>query len=999
MKKIDELGLQDEMKKVVEYLPLDAKTKKRLVMVCEKPSNRNKFFDQVIRPNLIVEALDQHVAMHADKTDGFGTGGSRTAIAKLEADEANQVEFTFFSNPLRMPAFGREFKRFDPRYDRKTEPPSRRGSIGAFWAFTFEWDVESASGLQTQFDWVWKKKANGKSPLGELDGYLRRNYKDYRGMVVVWSGNKSIHIHLIFDPSHLSRFTIQELAVANGTSPEAKLRNHWRGDIRPDAIWEYYKAAWWKLNDLIKTVTGIEVDFDDNLETLFQKRRLPWGVREIAGDSDFGIPDGFLVPQAVLMEELIKTSPKQASKYFLRSEEANQLPQKTKPRRDRRVQVSSLDTNTIVEPLRRYLKQHWGSDYPMPAHFEELGGELYLFFYNDQSDQNPSTCIKEDYSRLLYRGKGARTDELTASLPGGQRLGELVLMLCEQEDLLGSEAEECENTITFRPRRNIPRRMFERNASHGGLEQIRLGLRCGTALVSMNYPRLIMKNVEGSGKSTAFIRQASDFHLEDHIENYFGGSGLVKPANGFSVVACNSYEQCEQQYNEYVQWCRDTGRPVNAVLLKGFSHLYRECCIRNGMQKDKIITSTSSLVMGYPTMPDAVYDKQPEIFDEVSAIKNDAWKTQVLRRGEMKQVNGFGYPLETLIFTTHKMAQDFNTPSKSKAWLHPDFDISMPPDEWLSLATAFRAYRIIHDEIAISDLVHIAKEDAVETTKRFQQLVKNATGKAWSETRNDEKYAIYGSAGKSSYSAVGFHEMLEIAAANFSECDKVQVDFWAAPFGRDNHENGIYRSQSGQTIYIKPKDWWFRTRSRIVMTTTEQLIVDLANSLVDDAGKQAFRIELWDIPSVFNADPIILKVDSRACSRNVQELADSLLSDQIAPADVIITDIARGPRIVSHISAQGRNDLTQANIATILTHMSPDEFAKLNALAQKFDLKEVFSKHYQDRINQAAGRNSGLRKRSDCPNQHCLYISSTFMQSLGGMKFFGSGRYPAYVAC
>lgn len=40
MKKIDELGLQDEMKKVVEYLPLDAKTKNRLVMVCEKPSNR-----------------------------------------------------------------------------------------------------------------------------------------------------------------------------------------------------------------------------------------------------------------------------------------------------------------------------------------------------------------------------------------------------------------------------------------------------------------------------------------------------------------------------------------------------------------------------------------------------------------------------------------------------------------------------------------------------------------------------------------------------------------------------------------------------------------------------------------------------------------------------------------------------------------------------------------------------------------------------------------------
>ncbi|WP_299140282.1 hypothetical protein [uncultured Tateyamaria sp.] len=989
MEHIDEMGFGEMMRSTVSYLPISETYKNRLVSLCQKPSNRNRLWDEFIAPNLVVEELDQHTPVHPDKFSKFSSTGSRGAVRQIEDGEPAQVFYPFFSNPLRVPSFGPEYSLRDPRYASANQLPKQRATIGAFWVFTFEWDSDDPTALQQQLDWVWKKQPNKQTQIDTLDQHLRSAYKDYRGVAVVWSGHKSIHINLVFDPSHLSKLAIQELAARRGTSPEAKIRTHWENDIRQDAIWDYYKSKWFELHSLFAGIADIEVQFDKNLQALFQKRRTPWGLRYAEVGNVFGFPEYHSVPQAVIHESLITNSPKRAPDPFLSSTEANALPHPTKRADHETGEVGVLDDDGLIDQVTAYLRRHWRLEYPKPSHFELINEEIYLRFFNDPSDRNPSTFVGYEYSRLVYKGKSAVTNERTAYLPGYQRLGELLMALDDQSDIPRLAHLNVSMNEPQRPSRQIAKRKFERQAISGGVEGIRKGLGEGAWSLSETYPRVVIRSVEGAGKSTALIRQAMAYHLEDYIENFHGRQGLVKASNGFTIVACKSYDQAQEQYNAYIQHTDENKLSTTPVLLKSFSRLYQEYCESIGLSESEQLNWVKCLDQGYATMVDAVAALQPDIYAAVTKIKNDAWLVD--------DRNGFSGRLDTLIFTVHDMAQHINSPSKSKAWLHPDFDISMGHEEWIKLATEFRAFRIIHDEAAIGDLLHVATQEEKDIADRFRRAVIGQTGKPWSEARNNEKYQVYNSFDAARNALIGFYALLELVEADFHEDDRCQVNFDFTPYGRDNHDGGLYKSTHGDGWYIKQKDWWTRTRARVVITTTEELISELSRKILDADNSPVFHVEDWTSPQVFDADPIELVQDNRASAKRNDELAQCLLNDPADPFDLVIADIAKGERIVSHLSAQGRNDLSDISIATILNFVGADEFSKLNVIAQRFDLPGIFLMFYRDKINQAAGRNRGLRNRKGSNNQHRLYVSPGLMSVLNGMRFFGTGRYPAYL--
>lgn len=91
----------------------------------------------------------------------------------------------------------------------------------------------------------------------------------------MWSGNKSIHIHLLFASSHLSRRVTEVLAKRHGKNADAQLRDHWQGDIDPNVIWDYYSTCWDQLETDIREITAIDDKFDHSMRYLHQKRRLP----------------------------------------------------------------------------------------------------------------------------------------------------------------------------------------------------------------------------------------------------------------------------------------------------------------------------------------------------------------------------------------------------------------------------------------------------------------------------------------------------------------------------------------------------------------------------------------------------------------------------------------------------------------------------------------------------------------------------------------------------
>jgi hypothetical protein len=992
---IDDVDFAAPLRSAGVRIPLSDAYRARLEKQCARPSRLNEMWEFMISPHLVLEELDQHVPIHEEKSSNFSDQCSRRAARLLNSGELAQVILSLFSNPLRRPAFGPGFPMGDHRWHHKWELPLDRAVIGPFWIFTYEWDSDLPDALQTQFDWVWNKGPDGVTAVERLDRHLRKSFKDYRGYTAVWSGGKSVHIHLVFDPSHMCRATISGLAKIKGRSPEAKIRDHWRGDIRPDAIWDYYRIKWWEIHGLFHDVAGVLVEFDTNLQTLFQKRRLPWGVRVAEADDPNGFQEGDLIPQVVLAERLQRTSPKLSNAYFLTAEEANQLPVKGPIRGRRDGSSIELDDDGMLDVLRTYLRKHWGKEYPKPARLSEIEGQVYLHFFNHSEDQRPASYVREDYSRIVFLGKGAPTDDETVrSLPGGVCLHDLLLNLLEEDEARGQMIEAdspSSNRATFR---HPAHKLFARRAGRKTLSGIRAGMAVGSWLLSTACPRLVIVSTEGAGKSTALIRQALSFQLEDHIENYFGGQNLNAPNNGFHIVASLSYKQAEEQYQRYTDWCRTEDVPVNAVLLKSFAEYYSEYFEQNVAPNDvEPISWVDSLDMGYNTQIDAVYHEQPDIYDAITKLKNEAWRLPGTSPNKFQ--SGFQCKMDALIFTSHKLAQGFNEVSKTKAWMHPDFDPDMEPDKWRQLATCFRAYRIIHDEISLADLLHIASEKQVELAAAFKALVERKGEKSWKDLPMTVKRQVFMDQASDGLKEIGFYDTISIIDANFQTEHRVVVDFERLPFGRDNTDEGLYKGKTGSAIYLKEKSWWLDTRARIAVTTTESLVAEVASQLRDADGRKVFHVERWDSEQYASSDVLELILDTRACRKRIQELAEDVLADLTDPTEVIITDMAEGENIYTHLSARGRNDLDDKNITTVLTFIGGDEYAKLNAVAQSYGIGNLIELFYRDRLNQAAGRNRGLRSQMPEPLKHKLRISPTLMQVLGGHGFFGKGRYSA----
>lgn len=992
---IDHLDYANALSGQNVRLPLSDEYRKRLLKHCAEPFRRNKLWEHFICPHLLLEELDQHIPVHEGAMNNFSDQRSCLASELVESGETVQECLSLFSNLLRRPAYGPGYPRRDCRWHRDWEKPSDRAVIGPFWVFTYEWDSDDPRALQKQFDWIWEKDPDGLTAMERLDAHLRTQFKDYRGYTAVWSGGKSVHIHLVFDPRHMCRGTIADLAKIAGKSPEAKIRDHWQGDIRQDVIWEYYRIKWWELHDLFEPVAGITVQFDTNSQTLFQKRRLPWGARIAERDDPLGFQEGDQIPQAVLGERLGRTSPRSANGYFLTAENANQLPSKV-PARSGGGYAIELEADEILVAIRSYLKKHWGCEYPKPAKISDDGGRLYLFFFNHPSDHRPASYVREDHSRIVYLGKNAPTDKgAVSALPGGIRLIDLLRILVEEDETRGKVIED-KNLCPRRPITQRPAfKMFARNAEDRSLSGIRSGMAAGARYLSEESPRSMIVSIEGAGKSTSLIRQALEFHLEDLIENYFGGKSFVRPGNGFHIVACRTYDQVEEQFQRYCDWCKQEGTPINAVTIKSFEQHCKEYSEACANKQDRPISWNESLDKGYNSRVEAIYHEQPKIYAEITKRKNADWRLPNTSTGKPRK--GLCSRLNTLVFTTQKLAQEFNEPSLSKAWLHPDFDPKMTPEQWLPLALEFKAYRIIHDEISMDDLLHIATEEEFELASKFRELVEKCANEGWSEVSMSNRWHYFKTRASVEQKEFGFDNILSVIDAGFQPEHLIVVDFEKLPFGRDNHDEGLYKGKSGAGIYVKEKSWWFDTRARISVTTTESLVAEIAGRLFDADGCKAFRVERWDGEQFFYKDEIELIPDNRACKAHIQDLVDDVLTDPNDPTEVVITDMAKGGDVYSHHKARGRNDLDGKNISTVLTFIGGEEYAKLNAIAQKYDIANLIELFYRDRLNQAAGRNRGLRSLSPEPLKHKLRVSPTLIKVLGSHVFFGKGRYPAYL--
>lgn len=995
---------------------------------------RNAFFEHYLSKSFLTEKGD-HLPIMQRGTSDFGPVTSLNAAERCEEASFDPNEYAFFTNPLRLPHFGPKYEN-QSEHAKKWEPPSARPTVGNFLVFTLEYDPDTPAGFEKQLDWLWKEQGDGLTCIVRADQFFRRNYKDYRGYCVVFGGNKSLHFHFVFDSTWMQREAIETWAKINNRNPKQVIKSHYKGDISQDAIWPYHRERWRALVKDFRKATGIDVLFDNGMATLCQKRRLPWGLRiEEKANNIHGCLPGDKIPQIVLEERIIVSSPKGAERYFLRAEEANEIEVHRVESRARSTIhfQTDEDRSILIEKVNEYLNIAWGRDYPRLARVDDAGGG---YFFNHAGDGNPSTYCGPGETWIGYAGeiRPAATD--VQHLPGRLTFEQLLDEIISSNESIAKivKWEMARPSLKFgqSPWYDI---IMEKRLLRSPTQGAVTALAPSSDDLSRQKPYCVIHSVEGAGKSRGLLANASSYRLDDcgHAmddddsssdgrremdvvsHSFFPEFGLTPPDEGLHVYASPSYSQAEEQYLRYLRGDEafDGGQSRRAVLLKSFRALYQECFKDVNFDTDGFDPAgqTNYLFQGYGSLVSFVFHEQKPIYKEIRRRARGAVIAQ--------QKSGKAYSLldpnyDIMVFTCKDLAQRLHETSLSLAAIHPEFDYghhvvdgsSALNDEGRGLVQSFRPYRIIHDEIDLADVVMTAFPAEVDFARAITER-KHQTDvgpKPWSELNTVQRFNAFLANRDHGPKDMTFYRFQEVVSANMQDIDAWVVDFDQFPFGTANTEEAAYLQRHGDTIYLKQREWWSECRARVVFLTTEALMADIMSKATfsmsssgnDKPGSdREFSIGRWAQPDWFEPDYIPMKQSNLANKKGIDQLVTELTDPNSGGYDQVIANMASGNNVISHPSAKGRNDLDTTDIATVLTYMGETQYVVLNVVAQMFNVDDPISKFYRDQINQAMGRNRGQRRLSS-PAAHLLVLSPRLFRELGKMKFFGSGRYRFY---
>ena len=240
---------------------LRATSLNRMIKAIEKPCNQ--LFNRIYPEILNIED-GSYICL---SNDLFAQGKSQeqieSAINRQMAPSRLQEGFPYFTNPLLLcEKRGREY----------TGPPPlerivNRGQV----VLTFEYDPDrnARDFLEQQIRW----SIAGTDKRCRLDILYDAlcGFRDFRHLEVVWSGNKSCHVHVLVDSRHLARSRFAgDSEVPPGAYPEV-----------PDGLVlrSGLMACWSPVEQIIRQKLEIAIPPDPRLKEPDRYRRTPWGIR------------------------------------------------------------------------------------------------------------------------------------------------------------------------------------------------------------------------------------------------------------------------------------------------------------------------------------------------------------------------------------------------------------------------------------------------------------------------------------------------------------------------------------------------------------------------------------------------------------------------------------------------------------------------------------------------------------------------------------------------
>lgn len=795
----------------------------------------------------------------------------------------------------------------NPAYPRT---PSERSVLGKYVAFTFEFDKMDIGFLKKQLDWCLPLAHPDRSVMGKLSKDLSQ-FSDFKGLTVVYGGNKSLHIHLIFSGA--------DYIAAHG---------------HPKIPYHGFSALWETLQGIVEehVKPPTEMTADRMVKTAIGYKRAPWGTRHLNTPNLLGMPEGSVVEQVVLWEQWRERAGRNAYRALLipsvfAKSERNAAIKRTDAQRSNGNIGRTLTASELAhcETLLRANYQ----DIKAYPRFDRLrfDGQWKAYFYNSARDNSANSIMREDYNTILAVGTDCRlvsVRDKTIQLPF--KLGLMLNLWCKQlADRVAMImptsiviADEGDAYFVEVQRRRVDEEFSERCKVITELCELRQ-LACEAALRLLETESIsALRATEGAGKTTALLKSFPDIAS--------GRSGLAMFAFGDYQ---NAQEKCDA-FNGY----KHSGH--YGIVWKSWSRSYEEICNELGVKEFCLLDAARA---GMQSVWELVKARQHVVIDALKKRSQALWKAI----GERKPV----------IFTVHDVAQNWTASTNTRLMLNVDFWATMQPqgDAKRAMLDATKLHTLVHDEIAVSTFVEpmtrAQQAWILKHRDKFREFLRkgrSADALKWFGTNNDYPGGLdYQSVAK----LIGINGWRRVTTRDSGEFMIAQ---------NSDPTRDIYASTHGNEWYIGNRLWWKDTAERIIFLTTEAAPLAVAKEAVSEL--LIVNLEPENVAMDY-VDVVLMRVTAA----NTQNTVDALKVDLSSAFDdlQIITNSAQGHDIISHFSARGRNDFAHKDILQVVHFPHPEVYERLQALNAYTGRTDLVMRTITDAINQTCGRNRGFR--------------------------------------
>ncbi len=246
--------------------------------------------------------------INSDRRQGRSQTQTPDRVTPIRAKQlvpfALPTDLRFFTNPCVFPlGFGQ------PGFDleQALAPKFRLANIG-FLVVTLEFDPTTRDHFEEMFSWCRGK--GGKFANSALAGVSRElsRFTDYRGICVVYSGRRSLHLHFVFSTKHL------KAAPYAAGSEERRLTCQEVSALMHNAHDQQYDQVIAIVKDRLQPSFAA----DAKMRCATQWRRMGGAVRIVDKPVPFlGLHVGCRVPQLIMGEIIRDRAPKGATTYLI----------------------------------------------------------------------------------------------------------------------------------------------------------------------------------------------------------------------------------------------------------------------------------------------------------------------------------------------------------------------------------------------------------------------------------------------------------------------------------------------------------------------------------------------------------------------------------------------------------------------------------------------------------------------------------------------------------